>query len=49
MSFVTERLLAGRRQKVGESVRGRLLDIGFGTGLSLNLIIGRAPGGASLS
>ena len=35
MSFVTERLLAGRRQKVGESVRGRLLDIGFGTGLSL--------------
>ena len=35
MSFVTERLLAARRQKVGESVRGRLLDIGFGTGLSL--------------
>lgn len=35
MSFVTERLLAGRRRKVGESVRGRLLDIGFGTGLSL--------------
>ncbi len=32
---MTERLLAGRRQKVGESVRGRLLDIGFGTGLSL--------------
>jgi ubiquinone/menaquinone biosynthesis C-methylase UbiE len=35
MSFVTERLLAGRRQKVGETVRGRLLDVGFGTGLSL--------------
>ena len=35
MSFVTERLLAGRRRKVGESVTGRLLDIGFGTGLSL--------------
>jgi ubiquinone/menaquinone biosynthesis C-methylase UbiE len=35
MAFVTERLLAGRRQKVGETVRGRLLDIGFGTGLSL--------------
>lgn len=35
MSFVTERLLAGRRKKVGETVTGRLLDIGFGTGLSL--------------
>ena len=35
MSFVTERLLAGRRRKVGETVKGRLLDIGFGTGLSL--------------
>jgi len=35
MSFVTERLLAGRRRKVGETVRGRLLDVGFGTGLSL--------------
>ncbi len=35
MSFVTERLLAGRRRKVGEMVRGRLLDVGFGTGLSL--------------
>ena len=35
MSVVTERLLAGRRRKVGESVRGRLLDVGFGTGLSL--------------
>jgi len=35
MSVVTERLLAGRRLKVGESVRGRLLDVGFGTGLSL--------------
>ena len=35
MSFLTERLLKGRREKVGETVRGRLLDIGFGTGLSL--------------
>ncbi len=35
MSLVTERLLAGRRRKVGEIVRGRLLDVGFGTGLSL--------------
>ena len=32
---LTARMLAGRREKVGESVRGRLLDIGFGTGLSL--------------
>jgi ubiquinone/menaquinone biosynthesis C-methylase UbiE len=32
---VTEWMLAGRRRKVGESVTGRLLDIGFGTGLSL--------------
>ncbi len=32
---MTERLLASRRQKVGEIVTGRLLDIGFGTGLSL--------------
>ena len=31
-----ERMLAGRRRKVGEAVRGpRVLDIGFGTGLSL--------------
>jgi ubiquinone/menaquinone biosynthesis C-methylase UbiE len=35
MSFLTERLLARRRRKVGEMVRGRLLDVGFGTGLSL--------------
>jgi ubiquinone/menaquinone biosynthesis C-methylase UbiE len=28
-------MLAGRRGKVGEIVRGRVLDIGFGTGLSL--------------
>ena len=28
-------MLAGRREKVGEEVQGRLLDIGFGTGLSL--------------
>jgi ubiquinone/menaquinone biosynthesis C-methylase UbiE len=34
-SGLTERLLASRRQKVGEIVTGRLLDIGFGTGLSL--------------
>jgi ubiquinone/menaquinone biosynthesis C-methylase UbiE len=34
-SFLTERLLASRRRKVGEIVTGRLLDIGFGTGLSL--------------
>jgi len=34
-SVVTERLLAERRRKVGEIVTGRLLDIGFGTGLSL--------------
>ena len=35
MSFLSERLLAGRRDEVGEIVRGRLLDVGFGTGLSL--------------
>jgi hypothetical protein len=34
-SLLTERLLAARRRKVGEIVTGRLLDIGFGTGLSL--------------
>ena len=34
-SRLTERLLAERRRKVGETVTGRLLDIGFGTGLSL--------------
>jgi ubiquinone/menaquinone biosynthesis C-methylase UbiE len=34
-SAVTERLLARWRRKVGETVTGRLLDIGFGTGLSL--------------
>ncbi|MHB8587551.1 MAG: class I SAM-dependent methyltransferase [Candidatus Dormibacteraceae bacterium] len=34
-SALTERLLASRRQKVGEIATGRLLDIGFGTGLSL--------------
>lgn len=34
---LTEWMLAGRRSKVGETVRGpRLLDIGFGTGLSLS-------------
>src|SRR5260370_29829649 len=34
-SFLTERLLVRRRRKVGEIVTGRLLDIGFGTGLIL--------------
>src|SRR5450759_5679850 len=34
-SLLTERLLAARRRKVGEIVTGRVLDIGFGTGLSL--------------
>lgn len=34
-SGLTARMLAGRREKVGEMVRGRLLDIGFGSGLSL--------------
>jgi ubiquinone/menaquinone biosynthesis C-methylase UbiE len=34
-SAVTERLLAERRRKVGEIVTGRVLDVGFGTGLSL--------------
>jgi ubiquinone/menaquinone biosynthesis C-methylase UbiE len=35
MSGFTGRLLAARRQKVGEMVEGRVLDVGFGTGLSL--------------
>jgi ubiquinone/menaquinone biosynthesis C-methylase UbiE len=35
MALLTQRLLKGRRQRVGEMVRGRLLDVGFGTGLSL--------------
>jgi ubiquinone/menaquinone biosynthesis C-methylase UbiE len=30
-----EWVLAGRRRKVGETVRGRVLDVGFGSGLSL--------------
>src|SRR5579864_2620813 len=34
-SGLTARMLAGRREKVGEAVNGRLLDIGFGSGLSL--------------
>lgn len=36
-SRVSEWMLAGKRQKVGEMVRGpgRVLDVGFGTGLSL--------------
>lgn len=32
---VTELLIGARRKKVGEIVRGRVLDVGFGTGLSL--------------
>ena len=34
-SGLDEWMLGDRRKKVGESVRGRVLDIGFGTGLSL--------------
>jgi ubiquinone/menaquinone biosynthesis C-methylase UbiE len=34
-SVLTERLLAERRRKVGEIATGKVLDIGFGTGLSL--------------
>jgi ubiquinone/menaquinone biosynthesis C-methylase UbiE len=34
-SRFSEWMLAGARRKVGETVRGRVLDIGFGTGLSL--------------
>lgn len=34
-SGITSWMLAGRREKVGEIVRGRLLDIGIGTGLSV--------------
>jgi len=34
-SPVSEWMLGGRRRKVGEVVRGRVLDIGFGTGLSV--------------
>jgi ubiquinone/menaquinone biosynthesis C-methylase UbiE len=34
-SGFTEWMLGEGRKKVGESVRGRVLDIGFGTGLSL--------------
>jgi len=32
---LTDRLIGARRRKVGEIVRGRVLDVGFGTGLSL--------------
>ena len=46
-SGISSRLLASRRRKVGESVRGTVLDVGFGTGISQefypNLIVGRAP------
>src|SRR5207253_1973491 len=42
-------LLESRRRKVGKSVRGTVLDVGFGTGISRefypNLIVGRAAGG----
>ncbi len=34
-SGISSRLLDARRRKVGEIVRGRLLDVGFGTGISL--------------
>jgi len=34
-SRFTNWMLGGRRRKVGEMVRGRVLDVGFGTGLSL--------------
>jgi SAM-dependent methyltransferase len=34
-SRFSEWLLGGSRRKVGETVRGRVLDVGFGTGLSL--------------
>jgi ubiquinone/menaquinone biosynthesis C-methylase UbiE len=34
-SGLSEWMLRDHRRKVGESVRGRVLDIGFGTGLSL--------------
>jgi len=34
-SRFTEWMLGGRRRKVGETVRGRVLDVGFGTGLSV--------------
>jgi len=33
-SGISRRLLGKRRRKVGEIVRGRVLDIGFGTGIS---------------
>ena len=46
-SGISSWLLASRRRKVGESVRGTVLDVGFGTGISRefypNLIVGRAP------
>jgi len=34
-SRFTEWMLGGRRRMVGETVRGRVLDVGFGTGLSV--------------
>jgi ubiquinone/menaquinone biosynthesis C-methylase UbiE len=34
-SRFTEWMLGGRRRKVGETVRGLVLDVGFGTGLSV--------------
>jgi ubiquinone/menaquinone biosynthesis C-methylase UbiE len=32
---ITDRILGARRRKVGEIVRGKVLDVGFGTGISL--------------
>jgi ubiquinone/menaquinone biosynthesis C-methylase UbiE len=32
---ITNRILGARRRKVGEIVRGKVLDVGFGTGISL--------------
>ncbi len=34
-SGLSARMLAGRREALGELMRGRVLDVGFGTGLSL--------------
>ncbi len=35
-SGISRRVLESRRRKVGEIVRGRMLDVGFGTGISAN-------------
>ncbi len=34
-SGISSRLLSARRRKVGETVHGRVLDVGFGTGISV--------------